>query len=140
MASDLSVSRLLQRIAQPPAGRADDSFWTSLTFLGLYRLLVASVIVGLIVIGGRSAFGIGEENPRLFLAAGLGYLVLAIAALITARRLQVYGPVQLTSGVLVDVAAFVLMMYASGGFRSGLAIMLLLALGGAAMLADRTMM
>jgi two-component system sensor histidine kinase PilS (NtrC family) len=154
MASDLSVARLLQSVAQrfapgrpdgEPASeaqavRGDDFFWTSLTFLGLYRLLVASVIVGLIVLGGRSAFGIGEEDPRLFLLASLGYLALAIAGLVTARRIHVYGPVQLTCGVLVDVAAFVILMYASGGFRSGLAIMILLALGGAAMLADRTMM
>jgi len=125
---------------EPHSIGADDSFWTSLTFLSLYRLLVAVVMVGLTVVGGSSAFSIGEAQPRLFLLSALGYLVLSVGSLVIARRLRSYGAVQLTCGVLIDVAAIFTMMYASGGFRSGLAIMLLLALAGASMLADRTTM
>jgi two-component system sensor histidine kinase PilS (NtrC family) len=108
-------------------------------FLALYRVFVASVFVILLMAGAADAIGVGASDPGLFVITTLAYLLLGVCLLAVAARPGQFGPTLLTVGVLVDVVAIITLMIASGGFRSGLAVLLLFSIAGAAILADRTM-
>ena len=115
--------------------RNEDSFWISLGYFNLYRVAVAAMFLTVtLVYGGELRFG--AHRMELFRAVSGGYLVLAIAfhALLQSRR---YFNAQLTVHVCLDIVAITLLMYASGGFRSGLGVMLLISLIAAAIIAPR---
>jgi two-component system sensor histidine kinase PilS (NtrC family) len=67
------------------------------------------------------------------------YLALGILFHAVLRNVRDYFAQQLTLHAFVDIFAIVLMMYASGGIRSGLGVMLLISLTGAAIVAPRRM-
>lgn len=116
-----------------PAGvppPAVDTFWRSLGYFNLYRLAVATVFlaVGLFY---RANSGFGAQDPALFVGVNVAYWCAALAFVLTHRRLPLRFNGLLTLQVLVDIAALTLMIHASGGQKSGLAIMLLVVLAGA---------
>ena len=97
----------------------------------MFRLVVA----GLFLVAGRS-LQLGSESPTLFVATSFAYVaaVLALgfpdsARLIGLRRL-------VTIQVLVDVTLLTLVMWSSGGYRSGIPILILIALAGAGLVGE----
>lgn len=106
------------------------SVWTSLHHFNVYRLIVASVFLLAAVFYPRTS-GLGSQNLRLFLWASLTYWLLAIFFYGALKRLRLGFNLLLTLQMAVDILAITLMMYASGGEKSGLAVMLLVALAGA---------
>ncbi len=119
-------------------GRADKpytagrpvSVWTSLHHFNVYRLIVASVFLLAAAFYPRTS-GLGSQNLRLFIWASLAYWLLAIFFYGALKRLRLGFNLLLTLQMAVDILAITLMMYASGGEKSGLAVMLLVALAGA---------
>jgi two-component system sensor histidine kinase PilS (NtrC family) len=107
-----------------------DSFWTSLHYFALYRLVVAAVFVSAYLLTGGSA-NIGAEHGRLFLGVAFAYLAASFVFLFVLRRTRRGFNGQLSLQVLVDVVALVALMYASGGSRSGIAVMLVVVVAGA---------
>ena len=77
-------------------------------------------------------FGIYE--PKIAAAVLIGYVVLSFIALIVARKRSVSMQLQLTAHVIVDVVAVVLLMFASGGVRSGIGLLLLVTLAAAGLI------
>src|SRR5207244_10205622 len=65
------------------------------------------------------------------------YLMVGVALQALLRNLRKHFNQQLTLQACVDVLAITLLMYASGGIRSGLGVMLLISLTGAAIVAPR---
>jgi two-component system sensor histidine kinase PilS (NtrC family) len=128
---------VLRDALEPPAAPAGE-LWTSLTLLAFYRVLVAAFFVVLSAIGSAT-FSLGEYAPRLFQRTSVTYLLVAIAFLLVASQFRRLLHVQLTLHILADVLLTTVLMYASGGFRSGLGVMLLISLAGAALVADRMM-
>jgi two-component system, NtrC family, sensor histidine kinase PilS len=110
--------------------------WTSLTFLAIYRLFVATFVATIAAIGAPT-FSLGEFAPRLFVVTSQLYLAAAIAFFVVLRRMRERPQGQLTVHILTDILVTTLLMSASGGFRSGLGVMLLISLAGAALVADR---
>lgn len=115
---------------QEPVEAEAQAYWRPLRYFCLYRLLVASLFfVAIMVAGG--ALNIGEESPRLFQWVSIAYL---IAAIVFVLRVP-YGfrgfNLQLTLQVATDVVALTLLMHASGGSRSGVAVMIFVVLAGA---------
>ncbi|WP_174851579.1 sensor histidine kinase [Zoogloea ramigera] len=105
-----------------------------LRYLNVFRLVVA----GLFLVAGRS-LQLGSESPTLFVATSFAYVaaVLALgfpdsARLIGLRRL-------VTIQVLVDVTLLTLVMWSSGGYRSGIPILILIALAGAGLVGEGRM-
>ena len=115
------------------------SYGNSLSFLALYRVLVAAVLVLLLLAGGAEALGLGSASPLIFSVAALSYLLLALVLLVVCTRLVEFGQTLLTVGVLLDVITIIVMMDASGGFRTGMAVLLLFSIAGSSILSDRTM-
>lgn len=106
------------------------SVWASLHYFNIYRLIVASVFMLAGAFYPRTS-GLGSQNLRLFVWTSLAYWLLAIVFYGALKKFRRGFNTLLTLQVSVDILAITLMMYASGGEKSGLAVMLLVVLAGA---------
>lgn len=137
----ISVAMNIAKLAQteptvkitPRTDRAplpNESFWRSLKYFSYYRLIVAGLFLASIVFAD-GALNIGAQNPKLFFWTCIIYLAFAISNLaILARWRQAFN-LQLTYQVIVDIALLTLLLFASGGAKSGISMMLLVVLMGA---------
>lgn len=115
-----------------------DAFWRSLHYFSLYRLIIAAVFLVAFVLSG-GALNLGSQSPSLFQWAGYAYLFMAFGFLSALRRFHRAFNLQLTIQVACDVLALTLMMHASGGTKSGIAVMLLVVLAGAGLVGQGRM-
>src|SRR5690349_5280527 len=120
----------------PPEARTPDSFWISLRYFNLYRIAVATLFLSLALVYDDT-LNLGSQSLPLFRGVCVAYLVVAVFFHVILRNLRQHFNLQLTLHVAVDVVAITLLMYASGGFRSGLGVMLLIALTAASIVAPR---
>ena len=90
-------------------------------FLG-YRVLVATVMVVIFFALRRGPLGI--HAPELFGGTILLYSVLALGALMFGLARPAHPRRQAVAAILVDIACFVVLMYASGGVASGLGLLI----------------
>ena len=126
-----AYSPLFAREDRPP-----DSFWISLQYFNLYRIVIALVFLVASYLDYEPV-NFGAHDLRLFRAVCVGYLVLVIALQFVMRSVRERFNLQLSVHALLDVVTIPLLMYASGGMRSGLGVMLLISLTGAAIVAPR---
>lgn len=130
----------VERLALPP-GRpqvpfivaADDTTWRTLAVFCLYRIVLA-LFVGMAFIYLNRFFNLGAIKPAAVLPTVIAYTVAAIVLLVPARLREPNLTIQVTAGVIVDVVAIVMLMYASGGVRSGLGVILLVSLAAAGLI------
>jgi len=116
--------------------RTPESFWISLRYFNLYRVAIAALFLTLTVIYG-DALSLGSHSLSLFRFVAIAYLVSAVVLQVMLRNVRAYFNQQLSLQVGLDVVAITMLMYASGGIRSGLGVMLLISLTGAAIVAPR---
>jgi two-component system sensor histidine kinase PilS (NtrC family) len=116
--------------------RTPDSFWTSLRYFNLYRIALAALFLVSSMVYGKELV-LGNHSLVLFRYVAAGYLFLAVVLHGVLRNLRDRFDLQLSLQAGVDIVAITLMMYASGGIRSGLGVMLLVSLTGAAIIAPR---
>jgi two-component system, NtrC family, sensor histidine kinase PilS len=128
-------------LALPPSARSEvsDSFWRSLFYFNYYRLSVAALFL-LVVLFYRDELNLGSHNLSLFVYTSAAYVCAAFVFHAVLRKWRSWFHGQLTVHVLTDIAALVLMMNASSGMRSGLGVMLLISLAGAALVSRGTLM
>jgi two-component system sensor histidine kinase PilS (NtrC family) len=129
MMPTLAYSPLFARDDTPP-----DSFWISLQYFNLYRIAVALLFLGATYFAYEPT-NFGTHDLVLFRAVCVGYLLLGIALQFTLRAVRERFNLQLTLHALLDIVVIPLLMYASGGIRSGLGVMLLISLTGAGLVA-----
>ena len=113
----------------PPSGPSD-TFWRSLNYFNLYRIVVACVFVFAVFVHGGT-FSFGSQNLELFAWVSIIYLMLAVLFYGALQQLPDKFNLHLTVQVVTDIVALTLLMYASGGSKSGLGFMLLVVLAGA---------
>ena len=113
-----------------------EAFWVSLRYFNLYRIVVAAMFFITTALYGDS-FTLGSHRLDVFRAASAAYLVLGVALHSVVRNFRDLFNLQLSVHVGLDIAALTLLMNASGGLRSGLGVMLLIALTAAALVALR---
>ncbi len=109
-----------------------DSFWVSLRFFNIYRLLLAAVFLAAVMIFGDN-INFGSHNLNQFKYVSGAYLLLAVLFQVVLEKIRSYFNLQLSTHVITDIVATVLLMNASDGFRSGLGVMLLISLAAAAL-------
>jgi two-component system sensor histidine kinase PilS (NtrC family) len=98
--------------------------WRLLSIFHGYRLLLAlTFTVSAIVLADTGFFRAVDSD--LFLAGSLIYLLLSILTLLSVVAHKPDFELQLSFQVLMDVIMINILAYASGGIRSGLALMLL---------------
>ncbi len=124
---------------QLTADTQPDSFWVSLRYFNIYRLLLAAVFLSTVLVFGDS-LNFGSHNLALFKYVSGAYLLLAIAYQVLQEKLRSHFNLQLSLHVITDIVASVLMMNASDGFRSGLGVMLLISLAAAALVSRGALM
>jgi hypothetical protein len=115
-----------------------ESFWGSLRYFNFYRAAVAAVfLVGMLAY--PDTLNLGSHNPGVFMYTSATYLALAVVFHLVLRRWHSYFNAQLTLQVITDVVALTLLTYASSGIRSGLGVMPLISLAGAALVSRGTL-
>ncbi len=119
-------------------GRTPDSFWTSLRYFNIYRMAVAALFLGITVFYG-DALNLGSYRLNFFRGVCVVYLACGLVFHSLLRNLRDLFNLQLSAHLSLDIVAITLLMYASGGIHSGLGVMLLIALTGAALVAPRTL-
>jgi len=126
---DFPVSRLEHAAASM---QRQNSFWRSLFFFNVYRLIVA-VILLTVATTWRVGLPFGARDLPVYVLTSGVYAVFSIVcfALIRARwRFDL----QLSLQVAADVVFIVLLSYASDGISSGLGLLLLTSLAGAGLI------
>ncbi|MGQ5488358.1 sensor histidine kinase [Thauera sp. ZXT1-4] len=113
---------------------ADRGRRLSLRYLNLFRLILA----GLFLVAGRE-LGLGAESPRIYYLTASGYLlaVLALGFPDAQRRLGFDRTVALQ--VVIDMLALALIMWVSGGYRSGMPALMMVMLAGAGLIVQGRM-
>ena len=108
--------------------------WIALRFFNLYRLVIAGLFAVLGALG-KLPPTFTQVDLRLLTWSASVYLVAAIALqiIIERRRLPFY--VMRNALVLLDIAALILFMHASGGAAGGFGILLVVAIAGACLVA-----
>jgi two-component system sensor histidine kinase PilS (NtrC family) len=119
-----------------PPERTPDSFWISLGYFNLYRIAVATLFLALSVVY-NDALNLGAHDLALFRATCAVYLFGALFLHVPLRRVREAFNLQLSVHVCLDVFAITILMYSSGGMRSGLGVMLLISLIAASIVAPR---
>ncbi|MDO9597563.1 MAG: HAMP domain-containing sensor histidine kinase [Azoarcus sp.] len=118
----------------PVQAGVDPSRRQSLRYFNLFRLVVA----GLFVVAGRE-LNLGDEHPNVFVAAAVVYLaaILTLGFPDAARRLGFDRLVTLQ--VVIDIVLLTAIMWASGGYRSGMPVLMMIVLAGAGLVAEGRM-
>ncbi|MBP9931843.1 MAG: hypothetical protein KBF63_21410 [Rhodoferax sp.] len=122
----------------PGDSDAIEPFWRSLRFFSMYRLLIALLFMVAALVFGDT-ISLGTQDPLLFDRVAAVYVLLSIAFLAVLLRRPRRFSLQLSVQVALDIAALTLMMFASGGQKSGIAILLLVVVAGAALVGQGRM-
>lgn len=112
--------------------------WKPLRFLNLYRLVIATFFV---IIGFSDSLTapLGIYYPQLYFAVSLFYIAFSALSIFTIDWRKPPFTVQVYCHVLTDIAVIILLMHASGGLKSGLGVLLVVAIAGGSLLtAGRT--
>ncbi len=112
---------------------ADDTTWRTLSVFAAYRVVLAVFVAGAFVFLNRF-FNFGIVAREAVMPTVIAYIVVSLMLLAPAKLRRPSLTLQVTAGVLVDVAAIVMLMYASGGVRSGLGVILLVSLASAGLI------
>ena len=107
--------------------------WKPLSLFNLYRLVIAGLF-SLVAVIGVDLPPLGVEDHRLFTLTSIGYLLFGLISALTIRWRTPRFQLQLYSQLPADIICITLLMYASGGVRSGLGTLLIAALAGGGML------
>jgi two-component system, NtrC family, sensor histidine kinase PilS len=121
--------------SQRPLRETPDLSWRVLGLLNVFRLLVP-VVLGLVFATGGQPHLVGESHPDLFQGACLGYFVAALALIAVLKRRRRTTVWHAYVPGVIDIGALSLIVYASGGAESGLAIALFVPVGALSVLVD----
>ena len=119
--------------AMPFIVEADDTTWSTLLVFCVYRIVLA-VMAGMAFAFFNHFFMLGVTQPQVVLPTVLSYGIASLALVVPARMREPNLTLQVTAGVVTDVVAIVMLMYASGGVRSGLGVVLLVSLAAAGLI------
>jgi two-component system sensor histidine kinase PilS (NtrC family) len=117
------------------SAEARATFWRSLQTLNVTRIVIALVLLLSLSVNVRGARGTGSAYAETC----IGYLLLALLFAAVTMKWRRKFLFQLCSQVAVDLAAISLLYLAGGSTRSGLGILYLFPLAGAAILAPLTL-
>jgi two-component system sensor histidine kinase PilS (NtrC family) len=112
---------------------ADETTWRTLAVFCGYRVVLALFVAAAFTFLNRF-FNLGVQAPNVVVPTLVVYALLSLLLLVPARLREPNLTIQVTAGVFVDVVAIVLLMYASGGVRSGLGVILLVSLAAAGLI------
>jgi two-component system sensor histidine kinase PilS (NtrC family) len=122
----------------PQVVDAIESFWRPLRYFSIYRLSIATLFLVAALVFGDTV-SLGTQDARLFGRVATVYLLLAVGFLVLLLHRSGSFSLQLSVQVAADIVALTLMMFASGGQKSGIAILLLVVVAGAGLVGQGRM-
>jgi len=128
-----AASRARLARSSPLIVEADDTTWRTLAVFCAYRVVLV-VVVGLAFAFFNPLFRLGILVPAAVVPVVVSYAIASLVLLAPALLREPNLSLQVTAGVLVDVVAIVVLMYSSGGVRSGLGVILLVSLAAAGLI------
>ncbi|WP_292986305.1 nitrogen regulation protein NR(II) [Nitrosomonas sp.] len=109
-----------------------EQFWRSLFYFSIYRLTIAG---GVFVASSIFQFSsLGAHNTNLFVSSALGYVLFCCISIALAKIRLPNFDWQLIFQIGCDVLFICIMIYASGGIKSGLGVLLMVSLAGAGLI------
>jgi two-component system, NtrC family, sensor histidine kinase PilS len=123
----------MQRVLPLTADTLSRQTWKPLSLFNLYRVILAGLF-SLVATTGIDLSPLGTLDHRLFMMTGIGYLLFSLLSALTILWRAPKFQIQLYSQILVDIVCIILLMYASGGVRSGLGTLLIAVLAGGGIL------
>ena len=116
-----------------PSSPSSATFWRSLQTLNVSRVVVAVTLLAYLSLKEGKEFWLAEQF--LVRAASIAYLIPAIGFVLIKAYYRKRFLLQLTSQIAIDVLIISVLYFASGGSKSGLAILYLFPLAGVGILA-----
>lgn len=113
-----------------------ESFWISLRYFNLYRIMVAGLFLAASLYY-EDSLNLGSHGIARFRTICMWYLAFGVVFHVVLRNLRDHFNLQLSLHVSLDIVAITLLMHVSGGLRSGLGVMLVISLIAAALVAPR---
>lgn len=110
------------------------TLWTTLRYFALSRVVLAAVLVLFVVFDDVSRLSDQHGIRTLFAYTAVIYLIAALGFAYAAVRVGRGFDLQLDAQVVTDLLAMALLMHAAGGPRSGIGVLMVAAVGGAAVL------
>ncbi len=111
-----------------------ESFWNSLRYLAVTRLLIAGILTLVLPIYAKRFETSLLQNSNLFLLVAGCYVLFAIIVLISIGRIRVRFNNQLAVHIAGDLLFLSLVIFAAGGARTGFGLLLMAPVAGAAIL------
>ena len=109
-----------------------ESHWRSLYYFNVFRVSVATLMLALVLVW-RDVLPFGSQNLTLFVVTAVFYILFSIPCFTLIKSRWRFN-LQLTMQVAGDIGFMVILMHASGGISSGLGLLLLATLAGAALI------
>jgi two-component system sensor histidine kinase PilS (NtrC family) len=109
------------------------AFWRSLLYFNIYRVAVAVVLLGSVLLLGDN-IPFGSRSSNAFTVVNAAYIVINLLAFAAIVQRRMPFNLQLATYIAIDVLAVVVMLYASGGISSGLGLLLLPSLAAAGLM------
>jgi two-component system, NtrC family, sensor histidine kinase PilS len=106
-----------------------NSYWRSLFYFNVYRVIVATLLLVSAVVFSESLFG--SNSFQLYLYGCAGYILATVLFFITTTSRRPDFNLQIAVQVGADVFFITLLTHASGGVGSGLGLLLLASLAAA---------
>ncbi len=120
----------LPQETRPPSA----TLWTSLRYFAFSRVILAALLVLFISFDDISRLAANQGDRVLFARVAGVYLAASLAFAFAATAMRRGFQLQLAAQVFADVIAMALLMHAAGGPRSGIGVLMVAAVGGAAVL------
>lgn len=110
-----------------------DAYWRTMRYFNLYRFIIALLLLGAYLLLSERIWWQQYDSP-FYLRSSLSYIAFAIVmGLLTYVRWPRFNR-QLTLQAIGDIVFIVLLMNAGGGVRSGLGLLLVVAIAGASLI------
>ena len=116
------------------AAHVDRARRLSLRYLNLFRLVIA----GLFLVAGRE-LGLGSEARLVYDVAAVAYLVAVLALGFPDAQRRLGFDRLVTLQVIIDIVVLSVIMAVSGGYRSGMAVMMMVVVAGAGLVSEGRM-
>ncbi|MCB5188360.1 PAS domain-containing protein [Methylobacillus caricis] len=117
------------------AGQPEKQFWRPMALFGGYRIILCCIFIASYFLLQESRVW-ANYNDTLYLSATIAYLVFSLLA-IGLIILRTPGfQVQLSFQTLADIGFIIVLMYASGGIKSGLGLLLIVTIAAASLISQ----
>lgn len=107
--------------------------WRTLTYCGLYRCVLASILMMLVLWQVSPPVG-GPSNPEAFAVMVIAYLAFASVSMIAVLSRWLSRNLLTVVPVLIDISLLTLLMAAGGGVASGLGVLVVVAVAAGSIL------